>query len=151
MRIAPEPEFVPEEPEEIPVVMEEKQPAKRKKKAEPAEKIEVPEIPESAAAKQYQFPPLRLLASPKGGVNKNSAGQLRETAAKLQQILKDFGVNVTVTDVSCGPTVTRYELQPDQGVKVSKILSLADDIKLNLAVADRQPSELKFRIKKILW
>ena len=136
VRIAPEPEFVPEEPEEIPVVMEEKQPAKRKKKAEPAEKIEVPEIPESAAAKQYQFPPLRLLASPKGGVNKNSAGQLRETAAKLQQILKDFGVNVTVTDVSCGPTVTRYELQPDQGVKVSKILSLADDIKLNLAVAD---------------
>ena len=56
--------------------------------------------------------------------------------AKLQQILKDFGVNVTVTDVSCGPTVTRYELQPDHGVKVSKILSLADDIKLNLAVAD---------------
>ena len=54
----------------------------------------------------------------------------------MQQILKDFGVSVTVTDVSCGPTVTRYELQPDHGVKVSKVLALADDIKLNLAVAD---------------
>jgi len=76
------------------------------------------------------------LTAPKAGANRNSAVQLRETAAKLQQILKDFGVSVTVTDVSCGPTVTRYELQPDHGVKVSKILALADDIKLNLAVAD---------------
>ena len=54
----------------------------------------------------------------------------------LQQILRDFGVGVTVTDVSQGPAVTRYELQPDQGVKVSKIVALADDIKLNLAVSD---------------
>ena len=122
--------------EEVFEPVEEKPVTRRRKKAEPAEEIEVPEIPETASAKQYQFPPLRLLAAPKGGVNKNSAVQLRETAAKLQQILKDFGVNVTVTDVSCGPTVTRYELQPDHGVKVSKVLSLADDIKLNLAVAD---------------
>ena len=43
---------------------------------------------------------------------------------------------MTVTNVSCGPTVTRYELQPEQGVKVSRIVSLADDIKLNLAAAD---------------
>lgn len=109
---------------------------KRKKKGDPAEEIEIPEISETVPGKQYQFPPLRLLTPPKGGANKNSAAALRETAAKLQQILKDFGVNVTVTDVSCGPTVTRYELQPDQGVKVSKVLALADDIKLNLAVAD---------------
>ena len=54
----------------------------------------------------------------------------------MQQILRDFGVGVTVTDVSQGPAVTRYELQPDQGVKVNKIVSLADDIKLNLAVTD---------------
>ena len=50
----------------------------------------------------------------------------------LQQILKNFGVNVTITDVSCGPSVTRYELQPEVGVKVSKIVNLSDDIKLNL-------------------
>ena len=136
VRISAESDFVQEEAEEIPVVTEEKTITRRKKKTEPAEEVVVPEISENIPTKQYQFPPLRLLAPPKGGSNKNSAAQLRETAAKLQQILKDFGVNVTVTDVSCGPTVTRYELQPDHGVKVSKILSLADDIKLNLAVAD---------------
>lgn len=125
-----------EEAAPLPVMQEEKPVTKRKKKAEAAEEVVIPEITEAAPVKQYQFPPLRLLTPPKGGANKNSAGQLRETAAKLQQILKDFGVNVTVTDVSCGPSVTRYELQPDQGVKVSKILALADDIKLNLAVAD---------------
>ena len=46
------------------------------------------------------------------------------------------GVNVTITNISCGPAVTRYELQPEMGVKVSKIVNLADDIKLNLAAAD---------------
>ena len=138
IRIAPDPVVETEQEEVLVPVMETEKPAqKRKKKTESAEEISIPEIAEPAEpAKQYQFPPLRLLTPPKSGANKNSAAQLRETAAKLQQILKDFGVNVTVTDVSCGPTVTRYELQPDHGVKVSKILALADDIKLNLAVAD---------------
>ena len=53
-----------------------------------------------------------------------------------QQTLATFGVKVTITDISQGPSVTRYELQPEQGVKVSKILGLADDIKLNLAAMD---------------
>lgn len=65
-----------------------------------------------------------------------SDAHLRETAMKLQQILQNFGVSVTVTNVSCGPAVTRYELQPEMGVKVSKIVGLTDDIKLNLAAAD---------------
>ncbi|MFQ9718344.1 MAG: DNA translocase FtsK [Blautia sp.] len=86
--------------------------------------------------KNYRFPPLSLLK--KSG--KNSAGDskvhLRKTAAKLQEILRSFGVNVTVVNVSCGPTVTRYELQPEQGVKVSRIVGLTDDIKLNLAAPD---------------
>lgn len=83
----------------------------------------------------YKFPPISLLTKGKknGG---DSDSHLRETAMKLQQTLKNFGVNVTVTNVSCGPSVTRYELQPEQGVKVSKIVGLADDIKLNLAAAD---------------
>jgi len=86
--------------------------------------------------KPYVFPPLSLL---KPGDNKrsgNTQAQLRETALKLEQTLKTFGVNVTVTDISCGPSVTRYEIQPEMGVKVSKIVNLADDIKLNLAAAD---------------
>ena len=55
---------------------------------------------------------------------------------RLQQTLNTFGVKVTITDISQGPSVTRYELQPEQGVKVSKIVGLADDIKLNLAATD---------------
>ncbi len=86
--------------------------------------------------KNYVFPPVSLL---KPAVNKrvgNTQNQLRETAQKLENTLKTFGVNVTVTDISCGPAVTRFELQPEVGVKVSKIVNLADDIKLNLAAAD---------------
>ena len=90
---------------------------------------------EEKPKKVYQFPPLTLLT--KGRHTKgDSDAHLRETAMKLQQTLQSFNVNATVTNVSCGPTVTRYELQPEQGVKVSKIVGLADDIKLNLAAAD---------------
>lgn len=85
---------------------------------------------------EYIYPPLRLLNEVKHKENKDADRILHETALHLQQILRDFGVGVTVTDVSQGPAVTRYELQPDQGVKVNKIVSLADDIKLNLAVTD---------------
>lgn len=93
----------------------------------PAEKMP-PERP-------YVFPPADLLtkAANKAG---DSRQHLQETAMKLQQTLKNFGVNVTITNISCGPAVTRYELQPEMGVKVSKIVNLADDIKLNLAAAD---------------
>ncbi|MCD7885619.1 MAG: DNA translocase FtsK 4TM domain-containing protein [Lachnospiraceae bacterium] len=89
-----------------------------------------------AAPPEYIFPPLELL---KKGTSKSKKGQeqeIRQTAAKLQQTLNSFGVHATVTNVSCGPSVTRYELLPEQGVKVSKIVSLSDDIKLNLAAAD---------------
>ena len=84
---------------------------------------------------KYQFPPLSLLKKGEGH-HADSAQYLKETAFRLQQTLANFGVKVTVTDISQGPTVTRYELQPELGVKVSKIVSLADDIKLNLATTD---------------
>ncbi|MFR0847961.1 MAG: DNA translocase FtsK [Eubacterium sp.] len=61
---------------------------------------------------------------------------MKETALKLQSTLQSFGVGVQLGDISLGPSVTRYELIPDQGVKVSKITSLADDIKLSLAASD---------------
>lgn len=83
----------------------------------------------------YHAPPMSLLKHGTKGAGDSDA-HLRETAAKLQQTLKTFGVNVTVTNVSCGPSVTRYEVQPEMGVKVSKIVGLADDLKLNLAAAD---------------
>ena len=92
----------------------------------------------SAEAKpkvEYKIPPLSLLKKGKRTSGQSDA-YLRETAMKLQQTLQTFGVKATVTNVSCGPAVTRYELQPEMGVKVSKIVGLADDIKLNLAAAD---------------
>ena len=84
----------------------------------------------------YVFPPVELLKKGSSKTMGDSKAHLQETANKLQQTLKNFGVNVTITNVSCGPSVTRYELQPEMGVKVSKIVNLADDIKLNLAAAD---------------
>lgn len=107
----------------------------------PAEPVEasVDELPVVSAEKKkntaYRFPPLNLLKKGKRSSGESDA-HLRETAIKLQQILQNFGVNVTVTNVSCGPSVTRYELQPEMGVKVSKIVGLTDDIKLNLAASD---------------
>ena len=86
--------------------------------------------------KEYKFPPLNLLGRGARKTNADNGNQLRETALRLQQTLHTFGVNVTVTDISQGPAVTRYELQPEVGVKVSKIVNLADDIKLNLAATD---------------
>lgn len=84
---------------------------------------------------EHIFPPLSLLKKGEQAQG-DSRKYLQETALKLQQTLKNFGVNVTITDVSCGPSVTRYEMQPEMGVKVSKIVNLADDIKLNLAATD---------------
>ena len=94
-------------------------------------------IPESQQTKrEYQFPPLSLLKKGDKKAGGNSSQELKQTAYHLQQTLKTFGVNVTITDISQGPSVTRFELQPEQGVKVSKIVGLADDIKLNLAATD---------------
>ena len=84
---------------------------------------------------EYHIPPLNLLQKGKAATG-DSSRELKETAMRLQQTLNTFGVKVTITDISQGPSVTRYELQPEQGVKVSKIVGLADDIKLNLAATD---------------
>ena len=112
------------------------------KKSQPEDELSLNEQIEKRAEaakvvkKEYIVPPLNLLK--KGA--KNSGGfsekEYKETAIKLQQTLSNFGVGVTVTNISCGPSVTRYELHPEQGVKVSKIVALSDDIKLNLAAAD---------------
>ena len=86
--------------------------------------------------REYHFPNTQLLAENKGGNGGTTEEELRETAAKLAQVFRTFGVNVKITNVTCGPSVTRYELTPEMGVKVSRIVALQDDIKLNLAVTD---------------
>ena len=113
-------------PERVSAVRPEEQEARMAQEIQAAEK---------KTPKKYIFPPLSRLQKGKGGAG-DSAKELKETAYKLQQTLNTFGVKVTVTDISQGPAVTRYELQPEQGVKVSKIVGLADDIKLNLAATD---------------
>jgi len=93
-------------------------------------------MPKTHKKIRYAKPKLDLLNRNAGGRANVSRSELMDTANKLQQILKEFGVNVTVTNVSRGPSVTRYELQPEMGTKVSKITALTDDIKLNLAASD---------------
>ena len=93
----------------------------------------------SAAAEampEYRYPPVDLLEKGRTNPLAGSQEEYRQTAMKLQQTLHSFGVDVTVTNISCGPVVTRYELLPAQGVKVSRIVGLSDDIKLSLAAAD---------------
>jgi len=92
-------------------------------------KVSVPkEVP-------YEFPPIDLLSVPEATEGNLSDEELRATALKLQSTLKSFNVNVQMGAVTCGPTVTQYELLPEQGVRVNKITNLADDLKLSLAAA----------------
>lgn len=83
--------------------------------------------------KPYEFPPVELLSVPKEIPGRVSDSELRETAARLQDTLRSFNVNVTMGPVTCGPTVTRFEVLPEQGVRVNKITNLTDDLKLSLA------------------
>ncbi len=93
-------------------------------------------FPEAAKpVKAYQFPPITLLNPPQDHGNRDLSIELRGNAELLVDTLKSFGVQTRVVDISRGPTVTRYELQPSAGVKISKITGLADDIALNLASA----------------
>lgn len=94
------------------------------------------QISKAPVPRKYIFPPIGKLVKGTGKTGGSSAQELKETALRLQQTLQTFGVRVTITDISQGPSVTRFELQPEQGVKVSKIVGLTDDIKLNLAATD---------------
>ena len=81
----------------------------------------------------YEYPPVELLSKPSKKALKGGARALTDTATKLQKTLYSFGVSAKVENVSVGPAITRYELKPAEGVRVSKIANLADDIALNLA------------------
>ncbi len=84
-------------------------------------------------AAEYKFPPVRLLKKP-AETSGDKRDEMRRTAEKLISVLDNFNVKAKLLQVTQGPTVTRYEIQPDTGVKLSKIVGLADDIALNLAV-----------------
>ncbi len=99
---------------------------------EPIILLDEPTIP---IALPYQYPPINILQSaanlPKGDTTK----ELKANADRLVDTLTSFGVQTRIVDISRGPAVTRYELQPSAGVKISRITNLADDIALNLAAA----------------
>lgn len=113
-----------------------KDPTKIKERLDQYDEKVVPIVYEEP--KEYIFPSTDLLTPGSTSVKgrEELARTMQETADKLKHTLQDFGVGVTITNISRGPSVTRYELQPEQGVKVSKIVNLADDIKLNLAAED---------------
>lgn len=113
--------------------------------AEPAApapvELDPPEIIESEIEsikmerEEYKFPPIDLLKGMPAKSFATEQAELENTARRLVDTLKSFGVETRIVDISRGPTVTRYELQPSSGVKISKITNLADDIALNLATA----------------
>ncbi len=90
---------------------------------------------EKPAKKEYALPPIDCLNAPNFEASADIASEIQSTSKKLVDTLKSFGVETTLVGVSCGPSVTRYELQPAPGVKISKITSLSDDIALNLAAS----------------
>lgn len=99
------------------------------------EEIEEEQVLPEIEEKPYEFPPLSLLGQDPGANNNGNKAEMIETAKKLENTLKSFGVDAKVVQINKGPTVTRYEVSPSQGVKVSKIVNLADDIALNLAAS----------------
>lgn len=93
------------------------------------------EINQNKEVIEYKYPPISLLKSPVNKGSEDLSGELKSNAEILVNTLKSFGVQTRIIDISRGPTVTRYELQPSAGVKISKITGLSDDIALNLASA----------------
>lgn len=92
--------------------------------------------PAPTRKKAYTLPSTALLNKGNGTTKPVDNAKLRMVANKLQEILHTFGINATVVDFCRGPSVTRYEIQPETGTRINKITSLADDIKLNMAATD---------------
>ncbi|MBQ6947651.1 MAG: DNA translocase FtsK, partial [Clostridia bacterium] len=123
---------VDEEFVQAPTEVVAEEPAQPTAAEEDSEPLEIPEPPTGEQESMYVFPPLTLLQQPKytGGTNKS---EVEYNSNKLIETLRDFGVEARMLGVSVGPNVTRYELQPKAGTKVSKITGLSDDIALSLA------------------
>lgn len=103
------------------------------KKADKSESFTVSKEAMESGINDYKLPSVELLSLPIKKSTADISGELKENAQRLIETLRSFNVNATITDISRGPTVTRYELKPAAGVRISKITNLADDIALNLA------------------
>lgn len=103
------------------------------KKADKSKDFTVSKEAMESGVNDYKLPSVELLSLPKKKSTADISGELKENAQRLIETLRSFNVNATITDISRGPTVTRYELKPAAGVRISKITNLADDIALNLA------------------
>lgn len=119
--------------EEMPTDVPAAEPAKPEAQKETAQQPAA--APAEPAEKPYVFPPISLLGRDPGNSSGSGILEQQKNGRKLEMTLKSFGVEARVINVSAGPTVTRYEVSPSQGVKVSKIVNLADDIALNLAAS----------------
>ncbi len=97
------------------------------------EKFTVSKESMESTVNDYQLPSVKLLAQGSKKAQKDISGELKENAERLIETLASFNVDATITDISRGPTVTRYEIKPAAGIRISKITNLADDIALNLA------------------
>ena len=113
-----------------------KQPEPAKAEEKPSDKpAEKPAEPAEKKEGEYSFPPLSLLKKGVGGMSEDVSNELKENADKLVRTLSSFGISAKISEVCRGPSVTRYELQPEAGVKLSRITGLADDIALSLAAS----------------
>ena len=102
---------------------------------DPAGQVAAEEDKNGSSNDEYVYPPLSLLTREKEWDDRSRDGEPSQTADLLVRTLQSFGVNTKVVDIFSGPTVTRYELQPERGVRLSQIVELSDDIAMNLAVA----------------
>ena len=132
------------DPETVPVDIPKKkteEKPKEKTQDKPAESDEFDNIGygksdpvnETKPEKVYHYPPIQLLTPNRGNNDRSAMEEMQHNATKLIDTLNSFGVNASIVDICRGPSVTRYELQPAPGVKISKITNLSDDIALNLA------------------
>lgn len=124
------------DPETVPVAIEKKADKSNTEETSEFDKvgyqidISSEEIKEE---KVYHYPPIQLLKLNTSNNDRSAMEELQNNSKKLVDTLNSFGVNATITNICRGPSVTRYELQPAPGVKISKITNLSDDIALNLA------------------
>lgn len=103
------------------------------KPKKPVEEFKVSEEQMKSGVEDYIMPPVSLLKEGKHAETKDISGELKNNAERLIETLSSFHVDASITDISRGPTVTRYELKPAAGIRISKITNLSDDIALNLA------------------
>ena len=148
--LPPEPEQAPPPPEPVPAPEPVSEPAPPAAPPAPAAPVQVkPEEAAQAAAEvtaeiqqtmgqtaaAYQYPPVSLLVEGDGGIGSEALGELKANQDRLSETIRSFGIDAQISNVTRGPSVTRYEVELDQGVRLNKLTNLADDIALALGAS----------------